>query len=105
MSEEIKLIIGEYYFSWDDEKALINVKKHKVPFEMAAEVFFDENAIEEPDPTTDEERYRIIGKAMSLSRPLLFVVYVERYTVNNTQVLRLISARYANKKEIKKYGY
>ncbi len=37
-------------FSWDDRKNLANQKKHKVSFEEAQSVFFDEHAIEYYDP-------------------------------------------------------
>jgi uncharacterized DUF497 family protein len=33
-------------FDWDTHKAVQNIKKHKVSFEEASTVFFDENAIE-----------------------------------------------------------
>ncbi len=33
-------------FEWDQEKNLINQKKHKISFETAAYVFQDENYIE-----------------------------------------------------------
>ena len=105
MNDDIKLQIGEFYFTWDDKKAEANEYKHNVAFDMAAEVFFDENAIEEPDFTTDEERSRIIGKAMFLASPVLFVVFVERYTVDDRQIIRLISAREATKKEVRRYEH
>lgn len=31
-------------FEWDEEKALINIKKHGVSFETAAKVFFGQSA-------------------------------------------------------------
>ena len=38
-------------FEWDEEKAIRNLKKHGVPFEIAAKVFLDENRIEIYDET------------------------------------------------------
>ena len=105
VDEDIKLQIGDFYFTWDDKKAEINERKHDVAFDMAAEVFFDENAIEEPDFTTDEDCRRIIGKGMFLASPVLFVVFVERYVVDNRQIIRLISAREATKKEARRYEH
>ena len=105
MNDDIKLQIGDFYFTWDDKKAEINERKHNVAFDMAAEVFFDENAIQEPDFTTNENRTRIIGKAMFLASPVLFVVFVERYTVDDMQIIRLISAREANKREVRRYEH
>lgn len=99
MNDDIKLQIGDFYFTWDDKKAYSNELKHDVAFDMAAEVFFDKNAIEEPDCTTDEDSRRIIGKAMFLASPVLFVVFVERYSVDDRQIIRLISARKATENE------
>lgn len=103
MDDELKLDRGGFYFSWDDRKAALNVRKHRVSFEMAAEVFFDENAYVMPDTTTDEERYRIVGKAETEPQPILFVVYVERYTEEYKQMYRLISARHATQREVRQY--
>lgn len=84
--------VGEYLVEWDDAKNELNKKKHKVSFEMAAEIFLDENRIEDYDEfhSDDEERRRVIGKV----EEVLFVVYTER-----KEKYRLISARLANKKE------
>ena len=32
-------------FEWDEEKAALNLKKHKVSFEEAKTVFYDPNAL------------------------------------------------------------
>lgn len=50
-------------FEWDEEKNLINQKKHKISFETAAYVFEDENYIEMYDfeHSIDEDRYIAIG--------------------------------------------
>ena len=103
MNDEVKLRLGDLAFTWDDRKAESNIEKHAVSFDMAAEVFFDEYAIEEPDTTTGEERYRIIGKAMFFASPVLFVVFAERCSFEGEQLIRLISARRAKGKEIEKY--
>ena len=80
----------------DDNKAEINFKKHKIRFEVAARVFLDENRIEDYDEfhSDDEDRISVIGKVDKV----LFVIYTERQ-----DKYRLISARYANKKEIDEY--
>jgi hypothetical protein len=38
--------MDEIKFGWDARKAKQNIKRHKVSFEEASTVFFDENAIE-----------------------------------------------------------
>ena len=55
---------GELIFEWDSEKAALNRRKHKVSFETATNVFFDENRIEklDEDHSDDEERWQVIGK-------------------------------------------
>lgn len=81
---------------WDDKKAEINRKKHDVTFEMAAKVFLDEFLIDDYDEnhSDDEERIKVIGMVAKV----LVVIYTER-----GERYRLISARLANKREVKKY--
>ena len=84
-------------FEWDDAKAAGNALKHGITFVTATEIFYDPNAIDEPDKSEDygEERYRTIGRAKGR---LLFVVY----TIRNGRV-RIISARAAEPHEQRKY--
>ena len=93
---DVKFELGDLQFEWDAEKAEINKKKHKISFETAAEVFLDENLIEDYDEfnSDDEDRSRVIGEVGTI----LFVVYTEREDSK-----RIISARIANKKERDKY--
>ncbi|MBR6712998.1 MAG: BrnT family toxin [Selenomonadaceae bacterium] len=88
--------VGEYFVEWDDNKAAINKKKHKVTFEMAALVFLDKNLIDDYDEehSDDEERIKVIGKVAKI----LVVIYTER-----GEKYRLISARLANKREEDRY--
>ena len=88
--------IGDYIVEWDDKKAAINKKKHKITFEFAAKVFLDENRIENYDEfhSNDEERIKTIGKV----RGILTVIYTER-----GEKYRLISARRADKNEEAEY--
>jgi DNA-binding transcriptional regulator YiaG/uncharacterized DUF497 family protein len=50
-------------FSWHDDKASSNLKKHKVSFETARLVFDDVYALDDQDPDPDEERWLRIGMA------------------------------------------
>ena len=88
--------IGDYIVEWDDEKAAINKKKHSVSFELAAEVFLDENRIDYFDElhSNYEDRFKVIG----LVEKVLVVIYTER-----GEKIRLISARLANKREEAEY--
>ncbi|HSB04548.1 MAG TPA: BrnT family toxin [Thermodesulfobacteriota bacterium] len=54
----------QYNFEWDPYKAKQNLRKHKVSFERAAEVFLDPLAISIYDEqhSSDENRWITIGK-------------------------------------------
>jgi len=83
-------------FSWDDDKAKQNRKKHKVSFEEASTVFFDENAVEyfDPDHSEGEDRFLMLGISCRLR--LVVVCYCLR---KDGSEIRIISARTATKKE------
>ena len=84
--------LGDCKFVWDSEKAEKNWQKHKVRFENAVRVFFDDNSVDEFDEihSNFEDRYKIIGRVDEI----LVVIYTERGDRN-----RIISARYATKGE------
>ena len=88
-------------FTWDEEKQELNIKKHKVTFVEAATVFDDEDALirDDPDHSLEEDRFIIIG--FSESARLLIVCHC--YRADDT-IIRIISARKANRKERKDYG-
>jgi uncharacterized protein len=87
-------------FDWDPSKNLSNVKKHKISFEEAKTVFFDENARVIPDPEHSESEDRFIILGISNKLKLLIVVHTYR---ENAEVIRIISARKATKSESKYY--
>jgi len=93
--------MDEIKFSWDARKSKQNIKKHKVSFEEAATVFYDENAIEffDPDHSKDEDRFLILGLNFRLR--VLVVSYCFR---EKGLQIRIISARRATKKEQKVYA-
>jgi uncharacterized protein len=86
-------------FLWDPLKAINNLKKHKVSFKEAATVFLDPEAINihDPEHSKIEDRWVLVGLSNHLR--VLVVVHVER----ESDVIRIISARKANKKEIQTY--
>ena len=88
-------------FDWDRKKNLININKHGISFKEAATVFQDKKSIELDDleHSQDEDRFIVIGK----SRRLRLMVVCHCYRENDT-VIRLISAREANKDEAELYG-
>ena len=87
-------------FEWDHAKAKSNLRKHGVSFEEAQSVFYDDLAVQFYDETPDEEeRFILIGMS-NLSR-ILIIVHCERG--DNSEVLRIISARKATKIEQQHY--
>jgi uncharacterized DUF497 family protein len=87
--------------SWDARKAKRNLAKHKVSFEEAATVLYDENAIEffDPDHAKAEDRFLMVGVSYRLR--VLVVCYCLR---KKGSEVRIISARRATKKEQKVYS-
>lgn len=87
-------------FEWDPVKAAANLRKHKVSFEEAQSVFLDENAMRflDPDHSDDEERFLILG--MSFTLRILVVCHCYR---SDDSVIRIISARKADKREQSSY--
>ena len=88
-------------FEWDSDKADSNLRKHQVSFEDASRVFLDSNRIETLDgrEAYGEDRWKTIG----LVDPVLIAVV---YTVRgrDLDVIRLISARKADRYERAQYG-
>jgi len=83
-------------FEWDERKAKANQKKHAVSFEEAQTVFFDDNAIEFPDPYHSEEEKRFLMLGRSFRLRILVVSHCFR---RSESVIRIISARKATRKE------
>lgn len=83
-------------FEWDPAKAAANLKKHKVSFEEARSVFFDEFAMQyfDEEHSSNEERFLMLG--MSSGAKLLIVCHCER---ESGEIIRIISARKATKRE------
>lgn len=87
-------------FEWDERKNRENKRKHGVSFEEAQAVFFDENAIRyfDPDHSEDEDRFIMLG--MSFKLRVLVVCHCYRVA---DSVIRIISARKADKREAQTY--
>jgi len=85
-------------FEWDDKKAKSNLIKHKISFEEASTAFSDNLSITIEDPMHSENENRLILIGESISNKTLIVVHVEQ-----TDSIRIISARKATKKEQKFY--
>ena len=83
-------------FEWDEKKNRANQRKHRISFEEAQTVFFDENAIEfdGPDHSSEENRFLLLGRSFRLR--ILVVCHCFR---ESASVIRIISARRATAKE------
>jgi hypothetical protein len=82
---------------WDPEKARENLKKHGVRFSDAETVFFDPNALTREDMESEGEQ-RFVTVGMDTLGHILVVVYTYR-----GEDIRLISARFATKRERMQY--
>jgi uncharacterized protein len=87
-------------FEWDPVKAAVNAKKHKVTFDVAKTVFFDDFAVQffDQEHSIDEDRFLLLG--MSSDARLLLVCHCER---EDGDIIRIISARKATENEAQYY--
>lgn len=89
------------HFEWDEAKNRINKAKHGVTFEEASTVFYDENAIllDDPDHSEAEDRFLILG----ISRESHICIVSHCYR-GEDEIIRIISARRATKRETDAYN-
>lgn len=88
-------------FEWDQAKPEANFRKHGVSFETAQFVFADPFHLSEPDRIVDgEQRWQTIGVVGYLL--MLLVAHTWREE-DGTEVIRIISARRAEKNERNRY--
>lgn len=87
-------------FSWNEKKSESNKQKHGVSFEEAKTVFADEygRLIADPDHSEEEDRFILLGLSNQIRLLLICHCYKEE-----DNVVRIISARKADKAEIKQY--
>jgi uncharacterized protein len=85
-------------FEWDPNKAALNEEKHGVSFREASTAFADTRARihDDPDHSVIERREIIVGR--SGVQRILLVVFTQR-----GDVVRIISARRASRKERQSY--
>jgi uncharacterized protein len=88
-------------FEWDDAKNLSNLRKHGISFEDATAVFDDPFSFAFSVSYDDgEERWSTIGVGLGLL--VMLVVHTYRDT-QDTEVVRIISARRATRPERRRY--
>jgi uncharacterized DUF497 family protein len=83
-------------FEWDESKNRLNQRKHRISFEEAQTVFFDDDAIEfaDPDHSEEEDRFLLLGRSFRLRVLIVCHCFRER-----EDVIRIISARKATRRE------
>jgi uncharacterized DUF497 family protein len=90
---DMRFVLHGITFVWDRNKASANLRKHGIPFEQAAQAFFDP-FLKLVDASRHEEgRDAIIG--MDTRWNLLFVVHIAL----EDEAIRIISARKATRRE------
>jgi len=93
-------MISLMHFDWDLHKAEQNLKKHKVSFEEACSVFMDKRAVQFFDDghSANDDRFIMLG--MSSFLRMLVVCHAVQEA---EEIIRIISARKATKKECQHY--
>jgi uncharacterized protein len=88
-------------FDWDPNKAASNLRKHGVSFQTAVLVFADPNALVMQNGVENgEERWQAIGVVEGL---FMLVVAHSVREQDGIEVIRIISARRANRREKRRY--
>jgi len=89
-------------YEWNEEKNKLNQDKHRISFEEAKEVFEDALQISKLDHRFSyfEERWITLG---STSKHKVLVVANLFFTDDGEEIIRIISARKANKQERNNY--
>lgn len=84
-------------FKWDEAKNRLNIRRHGIDFEDVGEVFKGPMIIV-PDDRTDYSEDRQIGTGILKNMSVVIV-----FTEKDDDVIRIISARKANKHESKRF--
>lgn len=89
-------------FEWDITKAERNYRKHGIRFEEAALVFDDPYAVALQDRYENGEyRWQTIG----MIGGYLVILVAHTVRIEDMEVIRIISARSADRKERKRYEH
>ena len=95
-------------YEWDAAKNLQNQKKHEgITFEVASLVFDDPQCLIIPDriDAGGEHRWHALGSIFPgpAYQSVLLVVHAYRENYHGQEIIRIISARPANKLELRRY--
>ena len=90
------------FFEWDTKKADINFRKHGIRFLVAARVFDDPFALSHQDRFENGElRWQTLGQVDG--HLLLLVAHTVQFSDEQEEIVRIISARRADRAERKRY--
>jgi uncharacterized protein len=89
-------------FEWDPVKARSNERKHGVSFEIAQYAFDDPDALVNHDRVEGgEQRWQTLG--MVGGALLLLIAHTVEFEGDEVEIIRIISARQADRKEKRRY--
>ena len=92
--------VANLRFDWDARKNAANKRNHGVSFEEARTAFYDDRALLIKDPDEDDEEDRFVLLGISAALRMLVVCHCYR---EKDSLIRMISARKANRKEREDY--
>jgi uncharacterized DUF497 family protein len=91
-------------FEWDEAKNLSNRRKHGLSFEQACGVFLDPLYVSVQDRIEDgEPRWQTLGLVEDLLLVTVAHTVKEERKQGSVEVIRIISARQATRKERRRY--
>src|SRR5271170_7528322 len=89
-------------FEWDPLKARANERKHGISFEIARYAFEDSDGLADHDRIVNgEQRWQLLGTVDGVL--LLLVAHSVEFEDTEAEVIRIISARRADRKERQRY--
>ncbi len=93
--------VSAVFFEWNAFNAKLNYRKHKVSFELAQLAFQDPLQLTDFDRTVaEEDRFNTLARVANI---VLFVSHCYRKNENGEEVIRIISARKAERREHARY--
>lgn len=96
----------EHHVTWDEDKNLSNQRKHHgLSFEVAARVFLDPLHLSVQDRIENgEQRWQTLGQVGSVTVILVAHTFTEEGPIDEpVEVIRIISARVATRRERMRY--
>ena len=101
------LLYIQVCYEWDERKNRLDQEKHGISFEIAALVFEDERCLVRPDriDKSGEQRWHAIGTARIEpgAAVVSLVIHVYREETDGEEITRIISARKAEKNDVRRY--